>query len=75
MKFPTFEQWFKNDKQIKVDVAVLCNMGEIQYIKDCTVNYSLFTKQPFYTKNGYKVEDYFFVKDVLFIENLNFLEG
>tara|TARA_R110002012_G_scaffold49804_4_gene128829 strand:+ start:14366 stop:14587 length:222 start_codon:yes stop_codon:yes gene_type:complete len=70
MKIPTFENWVSSGDQFKVDAIVLCNLGEIQTIKDCTLYFSTFTRQPFYTKNGYKVEDYFFVEEILFIENL-----
>lgn len=70
MNFPTFEQWLESPHQFNIDLVVLCNIGEIQYLKDCTLYYSTFTKEPFYMKKGYKVEEYFFIKEILFIENL-----
>lgn len=59
MNFPTFEEWLESPYQFKVDLVVLCNLGEIQRMDDCTLYHSNFSKEPFYMKNGYKVEEYF----------------
>lgn len=70
MNFPNFEEWLESPYQFKVDLVVLCNLGEIQRMDDCTLYYGNFTKEPFYMKNGYRIEDYFFVKEILLMDNL-----
>jgi hypothetical protein len=67
---PTYEEWLSSCFQYICDAYVSCTDGTEQYIKGCSFNYSLYSKEPVITKRGYFIHEFFFVDKVVRIENI-----